>query len=334
MKNLLVTGGAGFIGSAFVRLAAQKGCNVVVLDKLTYAGHRSNLEGAKCELVVGDIADGELVAKLLREHKIDALLNFAAESHVDNSISGPAPFIDTNILGTYHLLEAALRYWREKNDFRFVQISTDEVYGSLGATGKFSEASPFQPNSPYSACKAAGDHLARAWHHTFGLPVVTTHCSNNYGPRQYPEKLIPHMIRCALSGQKLPVYGDGKNVRDWIHVEDHCTGVWLALTKGKLGETYDFGGNAEIDNLSLVQKLCALLDARRVGAKPYAEQISFVKDRPGHDRRYAIDDGKAQRELGFTRAYDFERGLAATVDWYLANEAWCETVTSTERKIA
>jgi len=323
MHNLLVTGGAGFIGSTFVSQCIERGCNVVVLDALTYAGHRENVD-KRAIFVKGDIADRPLVSKLLREHKIEAVINFAAESHVDNSIAGPKPFIDTNVTGTFQLLEAAREYADGKKKIRFVQISTDEVYGSLGPTGKFSEASPVKPNSPYSASKAAGDHLARAWHETYGLPVIVTHCTNNYGPRQHPEKLIPNMIRCALAGEPLPVYGDGKNVRDWIHVEDHCHGVWLALTNGKPGETYDFGGDAESENIALVKTICTLLDKKRPKAASYAKQITFVTDRLGHDRRYAIDDSKSQRELGFKRKYKLQQGLEATVEWYLANEKWCE----------
>ncbi|MDE3060029.1 MAG: dTDP-glucose 4,6-dehydratase [Pseudomonadota bacterium] len=324
--SLLITGGAGFIGSSFVAQCAARGCRVVVLDALTYAGHRENVD-KHASLVVGDIADRDLVRRLLREHAIDAVINFAAESHVDNSIAGPKPFIDTNITGTFQLLEACREYWDGKPEFRFVQISTDEVYGSLGPTGKFSEASPVRPNSPYSASKAAADHLARAWHETYGLPVIVTHCTNNYGPRQHPEKLIPNMIRCALAGKKLPVYGDGKNVRDWIHVEDHCEGVWLALTKGTPGEVYDFGGDNEVENLTLVRQICTLLDQKRPKSSgSYADQIAFVTDRLGHDRRYAIDDSKSQRELGFTRRYKLEQGLERTVEWYLENEAWCNMI--------
>lgn len=333
-STLLVTGGAGFIGSCFVAQCAARGAKVIVLDKLTYAGDRANLEGIKGDwkLVEGDIGDGALVAKLLREHDIGAVVNFAAESHVDNSISGPAAFIETNITGAFVLLEAARAYWSalpesDKNNFRFLQISTDEVYGSLGPTGKFSEASPIKPNSPYSASKAAADHLARAWFETYGLPVIVTHCTNNYGPRQHPEKLIPRMIHCALSGQGLPVYGDGKNVRDWIHVEDHCEGVWLALSKGRPGEIYDLGGDAEAENITLVRDICALLDKKRPkNSGQYADQISFVTDRLGHDRRYAIDDSKAQKELGFARRYTISKGLEATVDWYLANQEWCNRI--------
>jgi dTDP-glucose 4,6-dehydratase len=318
--NLLITGGAGFIGSCFVRMAAERGANVIVLDKMTYAADKKNLDGVNCKLVVGDINDSALVAKLLREHNINRVVNFAAESHVDNSISGPKPFIDTNISGTFTLLEACRAYWKEQCDLRFLQISTDEVYGSLGATGKFSETSPYAPNSPYSASKAAADHLVRAWFHTYGLPVITTHCTNNYGPRQHKEKLIPHMIHCALAGKKLPVYGDGKNVRDWIHVEDHCSGIMLALEKGKPGEVYDFGGDAEVENIKLVTTLCELLDKKRPKQTgSYKDQISFVTDRPGHDRRYAIDDSKAARELGYTKRYTLAKGMEMTVEWYLEN---------------
>jgi dTDP-glucose 4,6-dehydratase len=255
---------------------------------------------------------------LLREHRIDALVNFAAESHVDNSISGPAAFMYTNIGGTFMLLEAAREYMKEQPGFRYVQISTDEVYGELGDTGKFSEATPYAPNSPYSASKAAADHLVRAWHETYGLDTITTHCTNNYGPRQHPEKLIPRMISCALAGEKLPVYGKGTNVRDWIHVEDHASGIWLALSQGRAGQAYDFGGNAEEQNLALVRKICAILDRKRPKASgKYEDQIAFVTDRLGHDLRYAMDDSKAQAELGFTRDYTLEKGLEMTVDWYL-----------------
>ncbi len=328
-KNILVTGGAGFIGSTFVAQSVARGCKVAVLDKLTYAGHRENLEWIEggWELLVGDICDRELVLKLLRGHAIDALVNFAAESHVDNSISGPKEFIDTNIGGTFALLEAAREYTKEKQGFRYLQISTDEVYGSLGATGKFSETTPYAPNSPYSASKAAADHLVRAWHETYGLDTITTHCTNNYGPRQHPEKLIPRMIACALAGEKLPVYGKGENVRDWIHVEDHANGVWLALTKGKAGQAYDFGGDAEEKNIELVKKICAILDSKRPkNSGSYADQIAFVTDRLGHDLRYAIDDSKSQRELGFTRNYTFADGLETTIDWYLNNQAWCNEI--------
>lgn len=329
-QNILVTGGAGFIGSMFVRQAVERAQKVVVLDALTYAGHRINLEAVDCTLIVGDITDGALVSALLREHAIDAVVHFAAESHVDNSIHKPSAFIDTNIIGTYRLLEASRDYWKtlvtnKKENFRFVQISTDEVYGSLGPKGAFTETTPMKPNSPYSASKAAGDHLARAWFETYGLPTLITNCSNNYGPRQHPEKLIPHMITRALAGEALPVYGDGKNIRDWIHVEDHCAGIGLALANGQPGETYCFGGHAERTNIHVVETICETLDTlkpRNRGGS-YQSQIAFVTDRLGHDRRYAIDDRKAVKELGFERTHNFESGLQATIEWYLENEHWC-----------
>lgn len=335
-KNFLVTGGAGFIGSAFVAHAVARGDKVVVLDALTYAGHRENLADVdgKYTLVEGNICDGQLVLRLLKEHAIDAVVNFAAESHVDNSIASPSAFIETNIRGVYTMLEAARGYWNSlsgtaKWDFRFLQISTDEVFGSLGKTGKFSEQTPMHPNSPYSASKAAGDHLAGAWFHTYGLPAIVTNCTNNYGPRQFPEKLIPNIITRALAGQSLPIYGDGQNVRDWIHVDDHCRGVYLAITKGKPGEVYCFGGDAEKSNIDVVDTLCEILDdlKPRADGKSYKEQKTFVPDRPGHDRRYAIDDRKAMKNLGFTREYTFEKGIRDTVEWYLAHEEWRKTVT-------
>lgn len=335
MYSLLITGGAGFIGSTFVSQCVARGCKIIVLDALTYAGAPENLEwikptnGGSWELVKGDIADRALVSKLLKQHAITHVVNFAAESHVDNSISGPKAFIDTNIGGVFEMLEACRDYWKNlpepaKSQFRYLQVSTDEVYGSLGPTGKFTEESPIKPNSPYSASKASGDLLVRAWHETYGLPVITTHCTNNYGPRQHPEKLIPHMIHCALNGKNLPVYGDGKNVRDWIHVEDHANGVWLALTKGKVGEPYDFGGGAEEENITLVKSICRLLDEKKPKKTgSYSDQIAYVTDRLGHDRRYAIDDSKSINTLGFTRKYKIESGMNATVDWYLANQDWC-----------
>lgn len=337
-KTLLVTGAAGFIASMFAAQRVAEGDRVIVLDALTYAGHRENLEwidaaDGQLELVVGNITDRALVDRLLTEYQPDALVNFAAESHVDNSISASAVFIETNINGTHTLLEASREYWNgleaaKKDRFRYVQISTDEVYGSLGETGKFSETTPMAPNSPYSASKAAGDHLARAWYETYGLPTIVTNCTNNYGPRQHPEKLIPRMITCALAGDPLPIYGDGKNIRDWIHVEDHCHGVYLALRDGIPGQTYCFGGNAEKTNIETVDALCEALDRLqpRADGESYKTQKTFVKDRPGHDRRYAIDDSKAQRELGFTRAYNFESGMEATVRWYLENTKWCDAI--------
>jgi dTDP-glucose 4,6-dehydratase len=336
-KTLLVTGAAGFIGSNFVDLATTKGYEVIVLDALTYAGHKENLESIKSgyKLIRGDICDETLVTELLRKHQPRTVINFAAESHVDRSISGPDAFIQTNILGVFNLLRCSLDYWQgldgtNKEDFRYLQVSTDEVYGSLGATGKFSETTPMAPNSPYSASKASGDLLTRAWFHTYGLPVITTNTSNNYGPKQFPEKLIPHMINCALTGKPLPVYGDGGNIRDWIHVKDHCAGVMLALEKGQLGETYCLGGNAERNNLDVVKTICKLLDEMRPrkDGKSHSTSISFVQDRLGHDRRYAIDDTKAERELGFKRQYQFESGLADTVKWYLENDAWTKAVLS------
>jgi dTDP-glucose 4,6-dehydratase len=335
--TLLVTGGCGFIGSAFVRQRVARGDNVIVLDALTYAGHTENLERVegpgRFELVRGNICDAALVTQLFGRHGFNAVVNFAAESHVDRSISAPAEFIETNIRGVFVLLSAALAHSSGRRDFRFVQVSTDEVYGSLGPEGYFRETTPIAPNSPYSASKAAGDLLVRAWHHTYGLQTITTNCSNNYGPRQYPEKLIPTMIACALAGKPLPVYGDGGNVRDWIHVEDHCRGISLALELGRPGETYCFGGNAERNNLQVVRAICAELDrlAPRRDGQPHAAGITMVTDRPGHDRRYAIDDTRAQSELGFKRAYtDFEHGLAQTVRWYLDNQAWCQAVTRAE----
>jgi len=339
--KLIVTGGAGFIGSAFVAQSIERGDEIIVLDKFTYAGHRKNLDGIKdqsrLKIVTGDICDAALTQQLLREQQSDAIINFAAESHVDNSISSPGVFIKTNIEGTYNLLETSREYWSElteekKGNFRFVQISTDEVYGSLGATGKFSEESPVRPNSPYSASKAAGDHLVRAWFETYGFPAIVTNCSNNYGPRQFPEKLIPKTILNAISGEKICIYGDGKNVRDWIHVEDHCAGVYLALTHGAPGQTYCFGGNAERNNIETANKICEILDEinpRKDGS--YKGQITFIKDRLGHDKRYAINDAKAARELGFKRKYNFEKGIESTVGWYLQNNDWINSVTKKER---
>jgi len=330
-RSILMTGGAGFIGSMMVDLCVRAGHHVVVLDKLTYAGSKANLDWIKgdWQLVVGDIADRTLVSELLSKHRVEWLINMAAESHVDNSISGPRAFMDTNIMGVFELLEACRHYKAQAPDsFRFLQVSTDEVYGSLGAQGEFSEASPIRPNSPYSASKAAGDHLARAWFETYGLPTLITHCTNNYGPRQHPEKLIPHMIEKAIGGQALPVYGDGKNIRDWIHVSDHCRGLLLALEFGKPGEVYDFGGNAEVENLSLVKKICTLLDQKkpRVDKISYASQIAFVADRLGHDRRYAIDDLKSKTILGYQPVYSLDQGVEETVDWYLMNQHWVQTI--------
>jgi dTDP-glucose 4,6-dehydratase len=326
---ILVTGGAGFIGANFVLDWLERtGEPVVNLDKLTYAGNLGSLAALRGDsrhvFVRGDIGDRAQVDALLAQHRPRAIVNFAAESHVDRSIHGPAAFVDTNVVGTFHLLEAARTFWSalpetERRAFRFLHVSTDEVYGSLGAADPaFLETTPYAPNSPYAASKAAADHMVRAYHHTYGLPTLVTNCSNNYGPHQFPEKLIPLMIHQALAGKPLPVYGDGLNVRDWLYVEDHCTALGEVLARGRLGEVYNIGGSAEMRNIDLVKTLCAVLD----DAKPrtggtYASLITFVKDRPGHDRRYAIDSGKIQRELGWRPRESFQSGLKKTVRWYL-----------------
>lgn len=336
MKTIIVTGAAGFIGCNFVRLAVSQNYKVIGFDALTYAGHMESLENIpadKFTFVKGDIRDPQALKKLFSEVLPDAILNFAAESHVDRSIENPLVFVETNVLGTANLLNHSLAYWQnlsgaKKEAFRYLQVSTDEVYGSLGETGKFSEQTPVDPSSPYSASKTGADHLVKAWQHTFGLPAITTRCSNNYGPYQFPEKLIPHMIQCALQGKALPVYGDGKNVRDWIHVEDHCAGILLAMEKGKSGAVYCLGGNAERKNIDLVRLLCQELDSMRPRAdgRSYSEQISFVKDRLGHDLRYAIDDSLAKATIGFRQKHSFEEGLKSTIAWYLENEKWCQRV--------
>ena len=338
--TILVTGGAGFIGSNFVLTWLRAiGSPVINLDALSYAGNPANLSSldndARYLFVRGDICDAELVGSLLREHKPRAIVHFAAESHVDRSISSPEAFIRTNVQGTFVLLEQAKMY-RSKLDeagrsaFRFLHVSTDEVYGSLGPNDPaFSETTAYAPNSPYAASKAASDHLARAYHHTFGLPVLTTNCSNNYGPFQFPEKLIPLMILNALEGKPLPVYGDGKNVRDWLFVEDHCSAIRTVLGNGRVGHTYNIGGNSERANLDVVTTICDLVDEMRPaapGAPPRRKLITFVEDRPGHDRRYAIDASKLSRELGWRPAEVFESGLQKTVRWYLENPAWIESV--------
>jgi dTDP-glucose 4,6-dehydratase len=333
----LVTGGAGFIGGNFVREAVARGVRVINLDALTYAGNLESLrdlDGNPDHVFVhGDIGDRTLVPRLLAEHRPDAVLNFAAESHVDRSIDGPAAFIQTNVVGTLALLESVRDYWKSlegtaREAFRFLHVSTDEVYGSLGETGRFTEQTPYAPNSPYSASKAASDHLVRAFHHTYGLPTLTTNCSNNYGPYHFPEKLIPLVIARALAGEPLPVYGDGRQVRDWLYVSDHCEAIRTVLAGGRVGETYNIGGNAEKQNIEVVKAICALLDERRPreDGKPRESQITFVADRPGHDRRYAIDASKLRNELGWEPKYTFERGLAETVDWYLANQDWVRHV--------
>ena len=339
--TILVTGGAGFIGANFVLdWLAQGGETVINLDKLTYAGNLQNLaslEGNPRHVFVhGDIGDGALVARLLAEHKVRAVLNFAAESHVDRSIEGPGTFIQTNIVGTFNLLEAVRAYWgalpdAERAAFRFLHVSTDEVYGSLEAGAPaFSETHRYEPNSPYSASKAASDHLVRAYHHTYGLPVLTTNCSNNYGPYHFPEKLIPLVIHNALAGKPLPIYGDGQQIRDWLYVTDHCSAIRRVLEAGRLGETYNVGGWNEKANIDVVRTLCAILDelAPRADGQPYASQMTFVKDRPGHDRRYAIDARKLERELGWRPLETFDSGIRKTVQWYLDHQDWVSNITS------
>ncbi len=327
--KVLVTGGAGFIGSAVVRHAVRAGHTVVNLDKLTYAGSLSNVaevaESPRYAFERADICDRKAVDAILSRHKPDAIMHLAAESHVDRSIDGPAAFIETNITGTYTMLEAARAYWTaagKPETFRFHHISTDEVFGSLGPTGKFTEDTPYDPRSPYSASKASSDHLVRAWHETYGLPVVLTNCSNNYGPYHFPEKLIPVVILKALSGAPIPIYGKGDNIRDWLYVEDHAEALLLVVQKGALGRSYNIGGENEATNLELVEKICAILDEKRPGNRPYAEQITFVADRPGHDQRYAIDPSRIRKELGWRPSVTLDEGLEKTVQWFLDHENW------------
>jgi len=339
-KVLLVTGGAGFIGSNFVLEAVRRGHKVVNLDALTYAGNMDNLASIKDNpahvFVHGSILDGALVANLLANHQPDAIVHFAAESHVDRSIHGPAAFVETNINGTFTLLEAVLKHWRSlpeagQGAFRFLHVSTDEVYGSLGPEeAAFHEETPYRPNSPYSASKAASDHLVRAYFHTYHLPVLTTNCSNNYGPYQFPEKLIPLMIHNAVNGKPLPVYGDGQNVRDWLYVTDHCDAILTVLEKGRLGETYNVGGLNEQKNLDVVNVLCTILDELHPEGALHNRLITYVKDRPGHDKRYAIDCTKLQNELGWAPKESFETGIRKTVRWYLDNHNWVEKIVSGE----
>jgi dTDP-glucose 4,6-dehydratase len=347
--TLLVTGGAGFIGSNFVRHAIDRGWRVLNLDKLTYAGNLENLASVAGDpryvFVHGDIANRALVARLLETHRPMGVVNFAAESHVDRSIDEPGEFVRTNVLGTFELLQASLGYWKSLDPararaFRFLHVSTDEVFGSLGPTGLFAEATPYAPNSPYAASKAAADHFVRATHATYGLPTLTTNCSNNYGPYQFPEKLIPLIVLNALEGKPLPVYGDGQNVRDWLYVEDHCLALFEVLMRAQPGSTFNIGGRSERTNIDIVRCICALLDeavpppsnstlSRR--AQPiasYAELISFVTDRPGHDRRYAVDPSALERALGWRPAHSFDQGIRKTIRWYLENRAWCESVSS------
>lgn len=338
--NILVTGGAGFIGSNFVlQWLREEGGRVINVDKLTYAGNPENLHAAdpaRHELVRADIGDTAVLAELLAHHRPKAVVNFAAESHVDRSIHGPGDFIETNVVSTFRLLETVRAYWMglpeaEQASFRFLHVSTDEVFGSLGPNDPaFSETTPYAPNSPYSASKAASDHLVRAWHHTYGLPVLTTNCSNNYGPLHFPEKLIPLMILNALEGKSLPVYGDGQQIRDWLYVEDHCSAIRRVLAKGQPGETYNIGGCNEQKNIDVVHLVCGLLDelSPRTDGKSYREQITFVKDRPGHDRRYAIDARRMEQELDWRPAETFATGLRKTVQWYLANPGWIANVKS------
>jgi len=339
---ILITGGAGFIGGNFVLdwLSNPKAEGIINVDKLTYAGNLATLDSLKKDprhvFVRGDIGDKELLTQLLKEHQPRAIVNFAAESHVDRSIHGPAEFVQTNVVGTFNLLECARSHWNglddsKKTAFRFHHVSTDEVYGSLSVSDPaFTETHPYEPNSPYSASKAASDHLVRAWFHTYGLPVVTTNCSNNYGPYHFPEKLIPLVILNALNSKPLPIYGDGQQVRDWLYVGDHCAAIREVLAKGKLGETYNIGGWNEKANIDVVKTICNILDELkpRADKKSYAEQITFVKDRPGHDRRYAIDASKLNRELGWKPKETFDSGIKKTVQWYLDNPAWVEGVVS------
>jgi len=338
--TVLVTGGAGFIGCNFVRQwMAEEPARLVSLDKLTYAGNLDSLAEAMDDprhvFVEGDVGDGRLVARLLAEHQVGAVVHFAAESHVDRSIDGPAAFVETNVVGTFRLLEAARAHWEglpepARSRFRFLHVSTDEVYGSLGPEGKFTETTPYGPRSPYSASKAASDHFVRAYRHTYGLPVLVTNCSNNYGPYQFPEKLIPLMILNALEGKPLPVYGDGQQVRDWIYVEDHCRAVRTVLARGTPGEVYNIGGACERANLDVVRTICETVDRLRPGLPhaPCTSLITFVADRPGHDRRYAIDASKIAGQLGWRPREDFASGLERTVRWYLDHREWVERVTS------
>ena len=340
MTTILVTGGAGFIGCNFIRQwLAEEQPRLVNLDNLTYAGNLDSLADLKDDprytFVHGDIRDASLVGRLMIEHRIKTVVNFAAESHVDRSIDNPGEFVQTNVVGTFRMLEAARAYWNDLNEkdrpeFRFLHVSTDEVYGSLGPTGLFTEKTPYAPNSPYSASKAAGDHLVRAYHHTYGLPVLVTNCSNNYGPRQFPEKLIPLIILNALEGKPLPVYGDGQQIRDWLFVEDHCRAICTVAAGGTPGETYNIGGDCQRTNLDVVKTICSIVDELRpeLPHVPCSSLIEFVTDRPGHDRRYAVDAGKINRELGWKPREDFRSGLERTVRWYLENQTWVDRVTS------
>ena len=335
MKTYLITGGCGFIGSNFVRFILERKpeATIINLDKLTYAGNIHNLDGisnSRYHFVHGDICDSELVAKLFNDHQFDGVVHFAAESHVDRSIDGPAEFVQTNIVGTLNLLEQSREYFNKekKSNFRFLHVSTDEVYGTLGDKGKFFESTPYDPSSPYSASKAGSDHLARAWHRTYGLPVLVTNCSNNYGAYQFPEKLIPLMIINCIHRKPLPVYGKGENVRDWLFVTDHCEAIHTVLTSGQVGETYNIGGNNEIKNIDVVLTICSLLDemSPRDDGSKYSKLITYVQDRPGHDFRYAIDATKINKELGWSPKESFETGIRKTIDWYLNNREWWQAI--------
>lgn len=344
LKTILVTGGAGFIGSCFVRRIVEQGnVRILNLDKLTYAGNRDSLPDGNDDLhqlIVGDIGDQTLVRDLLEKHQPSAIINFAAESHVDRSIDGPLAFVETNVVGTCRLLEETRRYWAQlaetaKDEFRFLHVSTDEVYGSLGPDGAFSETTSYSPNSPYSASKAASDHFVRAYHETYGLPILITNCSNNYGPYQFPEKLIPVIILNALEGRPLPIYGDGLNVRDWLFVEDHCSAIETVLQKGSVGECYNVGGNNERTNLDIVKTICRTLDrlCPELAHRPCESLITYVKDRPGHDRRYAIDATKIRKQLNWVPEQDFASGIERTVQWYLDHPEWVGRILSGDYRV-
>ncbi len=343
-KSVLVTGGAGFIGSALIRfLVRETDAEIVNVDKLTYAANLHNLRdearSPRYRFFKADICNADEMAQIIAQTRPDRIIHLAAESHVDRSIEGPMAFVQTNLVGTATLLQAAAQYWSSlagsaKDDFRFHHVSTDEVFGSLGAQGLFTEQTPYDPRSPYSATKAGSDHLVRAWAHTFGLPVVLSNCSNNYGPYQFPEKLIPLMILNAMAGDALPVYGDGTNVRDWLHVDDHAHALWLVCNKGVLGESYNIGGHNEVKNIDIVHLICDRLDSLipLPGGRARRDLVHFVTDRPGHDQRYAIDAGKIERALGWRPAYSFDQGLSSTIDWYLANESWWSPLREASRE--
>ena len=339
----LVTGGAGFIGSALVRSLVAAGERVVTIDKLTYAGNLANLADVESNprhvFLKADIGDRAALRAAFAQYRPSSVYHLAAETHVDRSIAVPAPFVETNLAGTAALLDVALQYWQAlesaaREAFRFLQVSTDEVYGALGASGRFTEDSPYRPSSPYAASKAGADHLARAWHRTYGFPVLVSNCSNNYGPYQFPEKLIPFTIVNALAGKALPVYGAGENVRDWLHVEDHAAALTRIVAAGRIGETYLIGARAEARNIDMVRKLCRILDEKHPRGAPHERLIEFVADRPGHDARYAIDPAKIEREIGWRAAIDLDRGLAATAEWYMANAAWFRRASALERGVA